>query len=111
GLDVLELQPSGFLTENELEAARSVRYEYFNAQEQQEIVWPATFALARAYLDQLERGRGMEGARIDAVRGELARIEGMSGNGRTSALQELAGQLDADAGRATDRDRARLLAG
>jgi hypothetical protein len=48
GLDILELEPSEFLTENELEAANTVRLEYLNAQTQPQYVWPATFALARA---------------------------------------------------------------
>ena len=111
GLDVLELQPSAFLTANELEAARTVRLEYFNAQEQQRFVWPPSFALARAYLDQLQRSGGLPAERLGAVRGELARAEGLSGQARRDALSQLAGQLDQDAGRSGDQARARLLAG
>ncbi len=58
GLDIFELTPSTYLSQNEIDAARSVRLDHFNAQGQQRFVWPATFALARAYLDQLERSRG-----------------------------------------------------
>ncbi|MEX0912097.1 MAG: hypothetical protein WD031_01615, partial [Gemmatimonadota bacterium] len=110
GLDVLELQPSGFLTENELEAARSVRLDYFNAQEQQRFTWPPTFALANAYLDQLDRDNGLAADRVAAIRGELARAEGLSGAARRQALAQLAGQIDADAARAGDRAKATLLA-
>jgi hypothetical protein len=110
GLDVLELQPSGWLTENELEAARTVRLDYFNAQEQQEFVWPPTFALARAYLDQLERGDGMTAERIAASRAALVRAERLSGQARRDALLQLAGELDSAAGPATDHGRFRLLA-
>jgi hypothetical protein len=110
GLDVLEMQPSPYLTANELEAARTVRLEYFNAQEQQRFVWPASFPLARAYLDQLERSGGLAADRLSAVRAELARAEGLSGQGRRSALGQLAGQLDQDAGRSRDEEKARLLA-
>lgn len=111
GLDVLELQPSGFLTRNELEAAKSVQLEYFNAQEQQRFVWPPSFALAGAYVDQLERSRGLPADRIAAIRAELSRIEGLSGQARGAALRQLSTQLDADAGRSSDAAKARLLAG
>lgn len=111
GLDVLELQPSGFISRNELEAAKTVRLDYFNAQEQQRFVWPATFVLARAYLDQLERSNGMTAARIDGVRAELARTERLSGQGRRTALTQLAAALDGDAGGTPDPAKVRLLAG
>ncbi len=61
GLDILELTPSGFISQNEIDAAKSVRLEYLNTQGQPKLVWPATFALARAYLDQLERSQGLSG--------------------------------------------------
>jgi hypothetical protein len=110
GLDVFELQPSGWLTQNELDAAKSVRLDYFNAQEQQRFVWPATFSLARAYLDQLQRGNGLAADRIAAVRAELSRIERLSGQPRRDGLQQLATQLASDAQRAADSAKARLLA-
>jgi len=110
GLDVFELQPSGFLTQNEIDAAKSVRLDYFNAQEQQRFVWPASFALARAYLDQLERSRGLAADRIAAVRAELTRAERLSGQARGDALRQLAGQLDGDLSRSTDTAKANLLA-
>ncbi|MGH7559723.1 MAG: LVIVD repeat-containing protein, partial [Gemmatimonadales bacterium] len=68
GLDILELVPSAFLTQNEIDAAKTVRFEYLNAQEQPKMVWPPSFALARAFLDQLERGRGLAPDRIAAAR-------------------------------------------
>src|SRR5690606_32198828 len=55
GLDIFELTPSEFLTQNEIDAAKTVRFREFNAQEQKKFTWPPSFALARAYLDQLER--------------------------------------------------------
>ena len=59
GLDVFELLPSGLISQNELDAAKTVRFDYLNAQEQRKFVWPASFAKARAYLDQLERDNGL----------------------------------------------------
>ena len=55
GLDIYELLPNGLITQNELDAAKTVRFDYLNAQEQRKFVWPASFAKARAFLDQLER--------------------------------------------------------
>ena len=57
GLDVLELLPSEYLTENELAAASSIAPAAFNAQQQRAIDWPVRPVIARAYLDQLEPQR------------------------------------------------------
>jgi hypothetical protein len=109
GLDIFELLPSGFISRNELDAAKTVRFEYLNAQEQPRLVWPPSFALARAYLDQLERSRGLAEARVSALRAELARAERLSGSRRGEALTRLAAQLDGEAGSA-DPAKLRLLA-
>src|SRR5258708_30759988 len=58
GLDVYELLPSPLLSANEIAAAKTVKMTQWNAQDQQTFVWPRSFALARAYLDQLERPKG-----------------------------------------------------
>jgi hypothetical protein len=108
GLDIFELLPSGFISKNELDAAKTVRFDYLNAQEQPQLVWPPSFALARAYLDQLERSTGLAESRISAVRDELAQAERLSGRRRAEALTRLATQLDGEAG-STDPARVRLL--
>src|SRR6185295_9003994 len=53
GLDIFELTPSKFLTQNEIYAARSVRVSELNVQNQQKIVWPRNKSAALAYIDQL----------------------------------------------------------
>ena len=110
GLDVFALKPSGLLTQNEIDAAKLVRLEYLNAQSQPKATWPASFVLARAYLDQLARGNGLSGTRVSAVRGELARAEGLGGAERRTALTTLATLLDADAPGSSDAVRVRKLA-
>lgn len=55
GLDIFELVPTKFLTQNEIDAAKSVRMSEFNVQNQQKIVYPKTLTVAKAYIDQLER--------------------------------------------------------
>src|SRR5204863_1154925 len=59
GLDIYELLPSGLISENELAAAKTVRMAYLNTQDQQRLVWVPSFALPRAYLDQLARSNGL----------------------------------------------------
>ena len=110
GLDIFELTPSAFLSQNEIDAAKSVRFEYFNAQEQPKLVWPASFALTRAYLDQLERSNGLAADRLTAVRNDLAAAERMSGQQRKDALSALVTRLGADARGAAGADKVRALA-
>ncbi|CAN5141652.1 hypothetical protein BH23GEM4_BH23GEM4_01320 [soil metagenome] len=110
GLDIFELAPSAYLSENEIEAARTVRLDYFNPQGQQKFVWPASFALARAYLDQLERWNGMSAGEIEGAREALAEAEVSSGQERREALTELASELNDMAAGAEDSARVRMLA-
>ena len=72
GLDILELLPNGNLTANEIAAANTVRFAQENVQDQQRLVWPPSFPLARAYLDQLARPAGLAAARLRAARTALA---------------------------------------
>jgi len=72
GLDVFALKPSAMLTQNEIDAANTVRFAFLNPQGQPKIVWPASFALARAYVDQLERSGGVSGSKVKAYRAALA---------------------------------------
>ncbi len=110
GLDVFDLVPSGNLSQNEIDAAKTVTYTYFNTQDQPKIVWPPSFALARAYLDQLERSNGLGADRIAAARTALAGAEKASGAARQTALSQLSTQLHADAPRAQDQAKVHTLA-
>ena len=113
GLDVLELAPSGLISANEIAAAKLVHFEYFNAQDQPRITWPASFVVARAYVDQLERSNGLPGgaARVKAVRQELDRAEKSQGAARRDALRQLTTTLAQDASRSTDQAKVQKLAG
>jgi len=111
GLDIFELTPSAFLSQNEIDAAKSVRLEYLNTQGQPKLVWPATFALARAYVDQLERSKGLEAGRISDVREALANAERAAGSARRDALTALAASLEDDTTGSADAAKVRTLAG
>ncbi|HSM16651.1 MAG TPA: hypothetical protein VK845_06595 [Gemmatimonadales bacterium] len=110
GLDIFELTPSTYLSQNEIDASRSVKLDYFNVQGQQRFVWPTTFALARAYLDQLERSRGLAPDRLAAARASLASAEGASGEARRAPLSDLMAGLERDASRSSDAQKVRMLA-
>jgi hypothetical protein len=98
GLDVLELTPTKFLTQNEINAAKSVRFTELNVQNQQKIEWPRTFVVAKAYLDQLERSQGLAADQIAAVRQAIQIAEGTQTNHTAqSTLKTLASAMEASA--------------
>ena len=110
GLDIFELLPSGLLSQNEIDAAKTVRFDFLNAQEQRKLVWPPSFAKARAYLDQLERSKGL--ARGDDQHGTDAVGERREAVGRRRASRrskKLGAQLNTAASSAAIRRRLRLL--
>ena len=109
GLDVAELVPSQFVSQNEIDAAKTVQWAYLNAQGQPKIEWPATFALSRAFTDQLERKGCFNSARIAAIRSSLTAAERASGGERATALTQLAGTLDADTRSGCDDNKAKML--
>ena len=111
GVDVFKLVPNKFITQNEIDAAKTVTFDYLNAQEQRKFVWPASFAKARAFLDQLERGNGLAAARIASTRTALADAEKLSGAPRRQALTQLAARLNTNASGAADPAKVRLLSG
>jgi hypothetical protein len=110
GLDILELTPSAWISQNELDAAKSVRLDYLNAQGQQQYSWAPSFTLSRAYLDQLERDNGMQYNRINGVRDQLQAAERMGGSQARAALTSLANDLDREAQTARDGNKVRMLA-
>jgi hypothetical protein len=116
GLDVFKLKPSEYLTQNEIDAASLVRSEELNTQLQQKIAWPASSVVARAYIDQLTRSKGITAPRAGAVKSALDKVDdlqtGKEKNAATALdqLEALAKQLDSDAGSASGRDAAGLKA-
>jgi hypothetical protein len=109
GLDIYELVPSGLISQNEIDAAKTVKWEFLNAQEQRKIVWPPSFAKARAYLDQLERSSGLAAERVAASRRALTSAEKASGVTKQEALSRLATDLEKDAASAKDSAKVRSL--
>jgi hypothetical protein len=110
GLDVLELTPGEFLSQNEIDAAKLVVMVEYNPQSQPHLEWPAAFPVVRSYLDQLVRNDGLPAARTSAIDAALIAAEQANGNTRREQLNRLATELDADVARAADADRVRAMA-
>ncbi len=110
GLDVLELKPSPMLTQNEIDAAKSVQFAGSNPQVQQKLVWAPSFVVARAYVDQLDRGNGLPAAQITSIMATLGMAEQQSGDARKATLRALGIRLDRAAAVARDRVRVKALA-
>ena len=111
GLDIYELVPNPNITENELAAAKTVKFDYWNTQHQQKFVWPPSFALARAYLDQLARSNGLSAEMLASVKTGVGNAEKQSGASRKTALTTLASQVDAAAASSSDAAKVRMLSG
>jgi hypothetical protein len=71
GLDIFELTPTKYLTQNEIDAAKTVHVDSLNVQTQERIRWPNNLTVAKAYLDQIERSRVMTPNDIAAVRSAI----------------------------------------
>ncbi len=110
GLDVLDLKASDQLSQNEIDAAKLVRFEVFNPQNQPKLVWPASYVVARAYLDQLVRDKGISSDRSSAIARDLDRAEKLKGASERTALTQLATRLDRDASTASEPARVQALA-
>ena len=110
GLDIFELLPSAFISQNEIDAAKTVKFDYLNVQGQQKMVWPPSFALARAYVDQLTRSNGLSVTRLASVTAELARAEKLAGPQRRVALTALSTALHTEARSSSDAPKAHILA-
>jgi hypothetical protein len=98
---------------NEIDAAKLVRFDEFNAQLQPKFEWPVAYPVARAYVDQLERGNALEAGRVTALREMMTRGETGRGTQRTQALEQFARaaeQLDRDAATARPIDARRMRA-
>jgi hypothetical protein len=93
GLDIFELTPTKFLTQNEIDAARTVMVAELNVQNQQKIEWPRKLVVARAYLDQVERSQALPAPHIARLRAAIDSAEKANLNG--GALARLKGEAAA----------------
>ena len=112
GLDIFELTPTKFLTQNEIDAAKTVRFDEVNVQNQQRNAWPSTLVVAKAYVDQLERSQALPAKQIANLRAAISGAENSHLSKKSLAkLNRMAPSLDSSAGTAkTPADASRLHA-
>jgi len=112
GLDILELMPTQYLSQNEIDAAKTVRVAELNVQNQVKIEWSHQLVVAKAYIDQMERSKALPSNQIADLRQAIQRAEGSKVNRRELAkLKSLAPSLEKSAGLTkSEADSARLLA-
>src|SRR5882672_2182284 len=112
GLDVFELTPGKALTQNELDAAKTIHVSELNVQNQQKIEWPAKLVVAKAYLDQLSRSQALPADRVAALQKAIQNAETSHLNkGKVAKLKTMVPALDKDAATAkTPADSSRLHA-
>jgi hypothetical protein len=112
GLDVFELTPTRFLTQNEIDAAKAVRVAELNVQNQEKIQWPARLVVAKAYIDQLERTQALPAKQISEMRKAIKEAEKSHlSEKKVAKLKEMTGPLEASSSTAkTPADSARLQA-
>ena len=112
GLDVFELTPTKFLTQNEIDAAKAVHVSELNVQNQQKIEWPSQLVVAKAYLDQLSRSQALPEKQISDLQKAIQDAEASHMNkGKLSKLKKMAPSVEKSAATAkTPADAARLHA-
>jgi len=99
GLDIFELTPTQYLTQNEIDAAKTVRVAELNVQNQQKIEWSRQLVVAKAYIDQLERSQNLPSVQIAALRQAIQRAESSQLNRKgIGELKKLAPSLERSAG-------------
>jgi hypothetical protein len=110
GLDVFELAPTKFLTQNEIDAAKTVHVSSLNVQNQQKFEWPAQLVVAKAYVDQLERSQALPADRITALQQAIRNAESSHmSKSNVAKLKRMAPSLEKSAATAkTPADATRL---
>ncbi|MGH9762909.1 MAG: LVIVD repeat-containing protein, partial [Blastocatellia bacterium] len=112
GLDVFELSPTASLTQNEIDAAKTVQVAELNVQNQQRFEWPHQLVVAKAFLDQLERSQALPADQIAAVREAIERAESSHMNrSELAKLQSFAPSLKKSAATATSAADSKRLQG
>ncbi|GGI09696.1 LVIVD repeat-containing protein [Egicoccus halophilus] len=98
GFDVLELSGSDELTQNEIDAALTVREDQTNPQTQARYEHPASFALVRASLDQLVRVDGIGDKALTKIERSLDQAQGAADRGRSKQAVTFLGFVERDLG-------------
>ena len=112
GLDVFQLTPTKYLTQNEIDAAKTVLVADLNVQNQQKIEWPAKLVVAKAYVDQLSRSEALPASRIAELQKAIKNAESSHmSKSSTAKLKRMSPSLEKSAATAkTPADSLRMHA-
>ncbi len=110
GLDIFELTPTQFLTQNEIDAAKTVQVAELNVQNQQKIKWSRQLVVAKAYIDQLERSQAMPADQIASLRQAIQTAESEKKPGKLKKFASSIKKNAASAKNPTDSARMQALA-
>jgi len=111
GLDIFELTPTKFLSQNEIDAAKTVRVAELNVQNQQRMEWPRNLTVAKAYVDQLERSQALPADQIASLRKAIQSAESSKLKKKDLAnLKTLASSVESGASSKSAADATRLQA-
>ena len=91
---MFRLVPSKFLTQNEIDASNQVHFDELNVQNQPKVTWPATFVVARAYIDQLKRDSALDAKRIAALEDAITKVSDHADRKRVARLKAMAANID-----------------
>jgi len=94
GLDILSLEPSEYLTANEIAAASIANQgDVFNPQQQFPVSWPAEPVVAKAYMDQMQRAESLPADKAADLTRALDQAASQLSSGEANA--ELSNELKA----------------
>lgn len=110
GLDIFELTPTKNLTQNEIDAAKSVQVPALNVQTQQKIHWTNQLVVAKAYVDQLERSNAMSSDQIASFRSAISKAEASKNGKDLKNSASMAQKSSSSAKNSADAARLRALA-
>ena len=111
GLDVFELTPTKFLTQNEIDAAKTVHVDELNVQNQQRLEWPNKLVVAKAYLDQLARSQALSQKQIGDLQKAIKSAEKSHLKGKNATkLSAMADSLRSGTKTPVDAARVEALA-
>lgn len=108
GLDIFELTATDKISQNEIDAAKLVRWSELNVQSQERYIVPNDLVVAKAYLDQLERSKGMPAGDIAKTRRAIETAERTK---KTNGLKGIASNASKRAKSAKNRFDADRLNG
>jgi len=108
GLDIFELTPTKWMTQNEIDAAKTVEKTLLNVQTQEMTRWPRKLVVAKAYIDQLERSQALSVGQAADLRKAISKAEASKD---AKGLAKHADSVDKSSARAKNSvDSARMKA-